>query len=187
MSNTCVQCRSEPHDSARPLSRSPGFTRLLTAACGTLTLTACGPSDAGSTAARGFTSQDEVAVRALEEAYRSGWLANDSAAVMGVLTPDVVLMPAGSVPIIGDSAARTYWWPDDGSRTTINAYEIVIDEVKGSGDLAYLRGSGTIDFTYATPEGTASDLTSEAVHLSIARRGADGEWRIARRVWSRIR
>jgi hypothetical protein len=39
-------------------------------------LAACAPSSIA------FSSEDEAAVRALEEAYRSGWEANDSAAVM---------------------------------------------------------------------------------------------------------
>ena len=95
-------------------------------------------------------------------------------------------MPAGIPPIIGDSAAQAYWWPDDASVTTIRVYDIVVDEVGGSGDLAYLRGLGTIEFTYTDPSGVESNLTSEAAHLSIARRGPDGTWRISRRAWSRI-
>lgn len=145
-----------------------------------LALTACAP------AAASFTAEDEAAVRALEEAYRAGWLANDSAAVMSTLAPGAVLMPAGMEPLVGGSAIRAYWWPDDGSETTIESYEIEIAEVEGSGDLAYLRGRGSLAFTYRDPGGEVSRLTSEAVHLSVARRGPDGEWRIVRRAWSRI-
>ena len=57
----------------------------------------------------------------------------------------------------------------------------------GSGDLAYLRGEGALEFTYAPAGGEASELTSRAAHLSVARRGDDGTWRIARRAWSAIR
>lgn len=144
-------------------------------------LAACSP------AADGFTAGDEAAVRALEEAYRTAWLANDSAAVMATLAPDAVLMPAGVRPLAGDSAIRGFWWPDDGSETTIESYEIAVDEVEGSGDLAYLRGRGSLAFTYRDPQGEASRLTSDAAHLSVARRGEDGEWRIVRRAWSAIR
>lgn len=146
-----------------------------------LVLAACAPGTGG------FDAEDEAAVRALEEAYRTAWLANDSAAVMAVLAPDAVLMPAGVQPLRGDSAIRSYWWPDDGSRTTITAYEITIDEVEGSADLAFLRGRGEIEFTYRAPGGEVSQLTSNAVHLSIARRGPDGRWEMARRAWSAIR
>lgn len=146
-----------------------------------MTLAACAPEDAS------FTVGDEPAVRALEEAYRTGWLTNDSAAVMATLAPGAVMMPAGVGPLIGDSAIRTYWWPNDGSQTTIDSYEITVDELEGSGDLAYLRGRASLKFTYRDTAGHISRLTSEAVHLSLARRGEDGKWQIARRVWSAIR
>jgi ketosteroid isomerase-like protein len=134
-----------------------------------------------------FTAEDEAAVRRLEEAYRMGWLVNDSAAVMATLDPAAVLMPAGVAPLVGDSAIRAFWWPDDGSRTTITGYDIVVDELDGSGDIAWLRGRADLSFTYVAPAGDTSQITSRAAHLSIARRGDDGGWRIARRAWSALR
>lgn len=142
---------------------------------------ACAPSRTD------FTAEDEAAVRTLEEAYRTAWLANDSAAVMATLAPGAVLMPAGLEPLVGDSAIRAYWWPDDGSETTIESYEIAVEEVEGSGELAYLRGRGSLAFTHRDSSGTVDRLSSEAVHLSVARRGEDGRWRISRRAWSAIR
>lgn len=127
-----------------------------------------------------FTADDEAAVRALEEAYRSGWLANESEAVMSTLASDAVLMPAGVQPLIGEPAIRDYWWPADGSLTTIDAYRIEVDELAGSGDLAYLRGRGELEFTYRDANGDVSQLSSRAVHLSVAQRGEDGSWRIIR-------
>lgn len=152
-----------------------------TVALAAIALAACVPST------RAFTAEDEAAVRALEEAYRTAWLANDSAAAMATLYPGAVLMPAGIEPVVGEAAIRAYWWPDDGSQTTVTSYEITVDEVEGSGDLAFVRGRGSLAFTYRSPAGEVSDHTSEAAHLSIARRGIDGEWRIARRAWSAIR
>jgi len=146
-----------------------------------LILAACAPVTSG------FTADDEASVRALEEAYRTAWLANDSAAVMATLASGAVLMPAGVPPVAGDSAIRAFWWPDDGSETTIETYEIAVDEIEGSGDLAYLRGRGSLRFTYRSAAGTVDRLTSEAAHLSLARRGADGRWRITRRAWSTMR
>lgn len=142
---------------------------------------------AGCGAPPGFPAEDETAVRALEEAYRAGWLANDSAAVMATLAPDAVLMPAGLEPVEGEAAIRSYWWPDDGSETTITAYGIEVTEVEGSGDLAYLRGRAELEFTYTTAGGETTRHESRAVHLSVARRGPAGEWRIIRRAWSSLR
>lgn len=143
-----------------------------------LFLGACTP------ASNSFSSDDEAAVRDLEEAYRVAWLANDSDAVMATLAPDAVLMPAGQEPLQGERAIRAFWWPDDGSTTRIDSYRITVTEVEGSGDLAFLRGTGDIAFRYTAPDGQRTDLTSRAAHLSVARRGGDGQWRIARRAWS---
>lgn len=143
--------------------------------------TACAPG------ATDLSPEDRAAIESLEEAYRTGWLANDSAAVMSTLAPDAVLMPGGLDPIVGDSAIRAYWWPPDGSRTTINDYSIELDEIYGNADLAYLRGRGTIAFTYQDSAGNVSNAETEAVHLSIARRNSAGAWQIARRAWSRVR
>ena len=134
-----------------------------------------------------FSADDEAEVRALEEAYRGAWLTNDSSAVMATLALDAVLMPGGLEPIQGDSAIRAYWWPADGSSTMIESYEIVVHEVHGSGDLAFLRGHGMLAFEYRSSTGATSRITSEATHLSVAQRNVNGEWRIARRAWSAIR
>lgn len=133
-------------------------------AASVMMLAVCASADAG------FTAEDEAAVRALEEAYRTAWLANDSAAVMATLARGAVMMPAGVQPLVGESAIRRYWWPSDGSETTIESYEIAVEEVDGIGDLAYLRGRGSLEFTYRDAAGEVSRLTSESVHLSIARR-----------------
>ena len=146
-----------------------------------LVLAACVPARVS------FTAADDETVRELEEAYRMGWLASDSAAVLATLALDAILMPAGVQPVVGHSAIRNYWWPNNGSVTTIHSYEIVIDEVDGSGDLAYLRGKGSLEFTYQDSAGVATRLTSESAHLSVARRNEAGDWLIARRSWSAIR
>lgn len=66
--------------------------------------------------------------------------------------------------------------------------ELRLGERGGSGgrDRA-LRGRGTLAFTHRDAAGATTRVTSEAVHLSVARREEDGEWRIARRAWSRLR
>ncbi len=146
-------------------------------------LAACGPRDASRPGE--LAAADAAAIRALDSAYVAGWLANDSAAVLATLDPDVVLMPAGGRPIVGRDAARAFWWPADGSRTTITGYETTVDEVGGTPALAYVRGTGTLRFTYER-DTSRSAGTSRTMTLTLVARAPDGRWRITRRMWGPI-
>jgi ketosteroid isomerase-like protein len=141
---------------------------------------ACAPRDRATAA--DLPSSDSAAIRAVDSAYVAGWLANDSSAVLATLDSDVVLLPAGSTPIVGRDAARRFWWPGDGSRTTIVSYAAAVDEVAGNATLAYLRGTSTLAFTYER-DTVRSRGTSRTMTLTVVRKREDGRWRIVRRMW----
>ena len=97
---------------------------LLLVIIGELPLIACSTPNSPS-----LSTEDEQQIRALEQAYVDAWLRDDTAAILATLSPDVVLMPGGSHPLVGLDAAREFWWPNDGSRTTITTYTTTIDEI----------------------------------------------------------
>jgi ketosteroid isomerase-like protein len=130
-----------------------------------------------------LSTKDEQKIRALEQAYVDAWVRGDSAAVLATLSPDVVLMPGGGLPIVGLDAARGYWWPDDGSRTTITAYTSTIFEIRGSASLAYVRGASALDFVYER-DSVRVEQSSRSMSLAIVRKGAGNEWRITHRMWA---
>ena len=143
----------------------------------------CAPGPDGS---GGLSEGDRERARAVERAYVTGWEANDSAAVMATLTPDAVLIPDRMAPIRGDSAIRAYWWPADGSATRVTSYETRVDEVGGSGAVAYLRGAGELEFDWRPhPDSSWSSFSSASAWLSLLRRGTDGTWAISHRMWHR--
>lgn len=129
-----------------------------------------------------LSAADRAAIRALDSAYVAGWLANDAGAVLATLDPEVILMPAGNRPLIGLDAARGFWWPSDGSRTTITSYTATIDELDGTPALAYVRGTSTLAFTYERDTLRANG-TSKTLTLTLLRKSPDGRWRITRRMW----
>ena len=143
-----------------------------------LTLWACGsePRMAGLTAA------DSAALRALDQAYVDAWLADDTAGVMATLTPDAILMPAGARPLATPEAIRAFWWPRDGSRTQVTAYNTTIDEIAGTPHLAYVRGTGRLSFVYQK-DTLRLEQTSRSMTFTVLTRAADGRWRIHRRAW----
>ncbi|HJU89362.1 MAG TPA: DUF4440 domain-containing protein [Gemmatimonadaceae bacterium] len=129
-----------------------------------------------------LSEADRAAIRSVDSAYVAGWLANDSGAVLATLDSGVVLMPAGSRPLVGVDAARGFWWPRDGSRTTITGYTATVDELDGTPALAYVRGTSTLDFTYERDTLRTSGV-SRTMTLTLLRKSADGRWRITRRMW----
>jgi ketosteroid isomerase-like protein len=156
------------------MQTSPGVAAAVLVA----TLAGCGRSSA-------LSPQDRAALHRLDSAYVQAWLRDDTAAVMATLSPDAVLMPAGVGPLQGDSAIRRFWWPRDGSRTRITAYQSSIDEIDGAPPLAYMRGSGTMSFSYEK-DTVRLQQTIRNMTLTVAARQADGTWRVRRRMWGNV-
>jgi ketosteroid isomerase-like protein len=132
-----------------------------------------------------LSAEDRAALHRLDSAYVQAWLRDDTVAVLATLAPDAVLMPAGVGPLRGDSAIRHFWWPRDGSRTRVTAYQSSIDEIDGAPPLAYIRGVGTMAFTYEK-DTVRLQQTSRNMALTIAAKQPDGTWRIRRRMWGNV-
>lgn len=123
------------------------------------------------------------AIRDVSRAYVEGWRAGDPEEVLSTLAPDAVLMPPGREPVRGTGEIRAFWWPDDGSTTTITRYEMTIEEVGGSGEVGWARGRAELAWVYEK-DGERSEAENRTRSLTVYRRGADGAWRIARRMWA---
>jgi uncharacterized protein (TIGR02246 family) len=136
------------------------------------------------TTAPPFTSADAAAVEELERAYVDAWTRNDSAAVLATLAPDAVLLPSRNEPRVGLDSVRSFWFPPDAPPTIVTAYDTRIEEIDGVGDLAYVRGRGDLSFEWTDGGGQLQQRRSQSTFLMIARRGPDGRWKIARRMWS---
>src|SRR5215207_1746519 len=162
-----------PHTPRTRMSRS----RIIT--CGfVFAATAC---TAASPASQ-FTPDDERAIRALDSAFVAAWLRDDTTAVMSTLATDAVMMPAGQGVLATPDAIRSLWWPADGSHTRILTFERAIDELGGEGDIAWMRRTDSLTFTYAKG-GATSSLTSRSMSLAVLKRQADGTWRFSRVMW----
>lgn len=143
-----------------------------------LLLSACGSGQGTAP----LTEADSAALRAVDRAYVEAWLADDTAAVLATLAPDAVLMPAGARPLATPEAIREFWWPRDGSRTRVTGYTTTIDEIGGTRDLAYMRGTGQLSFVYEK-DTLRLEQTNRNMTLTLLARAADGGWRIRRRMW----
>jgi uncharacterized protein (TIGR02246 family) len=149
-----------------------------------LTLLAVTPAQAPAADSKGaLSAADQAKIRAVVEAYRSAWLANDPEGVLRVFAEDAVLMPHHGVePVLGKRAAREFWFPAGGPPTTITAFTPTIDQIEGDHDLAYVRGRSRVEWvTGAGPE--AKRFRNAGTNLAVLRRQRDGAWRIAVLMW----
>jgi ketosteroid isomerase-like protein len=118
------------------------ITQWRAAAFISLFLLAAGSSTASSSNEQHhkLTAADESAIRAIIEAYRTAWLANDAKGVLNTFSDDGVLLPAHGAPaVVGIAAIEKYWFTPGGPPTTITELNITVDQASGNGILAYAR------------------------------------------------
>ncbi|HJR15881.1 MAG TPA: nuclear transport factor 2 family protein [Gemmatimonadales bacterium] len=152
-----------------------GFLLCLTSAF----LAACG-NDANRPLQ--LTAQDSSAIERIRSAYVAAWLADDTSAVLASMDSAALLLPPGRLPVKGHDAIRAFWWPTDGSRTTITDFQWSVEEMVGTHQLAFTRGLSTVAWQYQK-DTVQAEQTSRTVSLTIFARGADGSWRIIRQMW----
>ena len=139
---------------------------------------ACGPGAEAPDAA-----PELARLRAVNDAYRTAWLAGDSAGVLRLFTPEAVLLPHhGDPPVVGIDAVREFWWPPGAPRTTITTLDITSEGAEVHGDVGTLWGRFALAFTFES-EGTPRSLRNVGTYLMVLRRQPDGEWRISHRMW----
>jgi uncharacterized protein (TIGR02246 family) len=132
---------------------------------------------------RELSLNDEQAVRATIEAYRTAWLANDAKQVLRTFTEDAALMPAqGGPPVVGIAAIEKYWFAAGGPPTTVTRLDITVDQVRGNSGFAFVRGLNGVGWT-VTEHGTAHKHFHPGTYLDVMRKLADGSWRIQVHMW----
>ena len=142
-------------------------------------LVACG---ANRDQSRPLTARDSSAIEAVRTAYVRAWLADDTAGVLATLDTTAVLLPPGRLPVAGHDAIRAFWWPRDGSRTSITSFDWTMDELAGTPELAYTRGVSTVGWRYEK-DTVRSEQSTRSVSLTILARDGNGQWRILRQMW----
>ncbi len=155
----------------------PGLSLIALAAV--LGAASCGSAEQGSTLAE----QDSLAVVEAIGAYVQGWRTDDTTGVLNTLDTEAVLVPAGILPITGREAIRNFWWPRDGSTTTILQYDDRIEEVTGTNAMAVVRSVGSLAFRWERGDQSIEN-TNHNRSFTILRKNADGRWLITHRMWA---
>jgi uncharacterized protein (TIGR02246 family) len=126
-----------------------------------------------------LSASDREAVTRVYDQYVAAWLAGDADAVMRLLSDDAVLIPHhGLAPVVGASAIRKWWWPPDSPPMTINVFTVTYDQVGGSGQMAFVRGTQKLEWTTGTKRSR-----NRGNHLTLFRKEPDGRWLITHQMW----
>lgn len=132
-----------------------------------------------------LTLEDRAAIRVMDSTFVSGWLRDDTTAVLSVFTPDAILFPPGSNPVNGVRLIRAYWWPTDGSHTRITSFTRQIAEIEGTHRLAYVRGTAVLGWSY-TKDGKTTSQVSRSTDLLLVSPDSAGHWRVLRQMWGTL-
>ena len=116
---------------------------------------------------------DETEIRGTMHLYVTAWLARDNAAVMALLTHDSVLIPNEKPAYVGADAIRNYWFPAGQAPVVLTRFETTIDQLSGSRDMAFVRGTQVIEWT-----ASGERWRTRGNYLTVLRKVA-GAWRIA--------
>jgi uncharacterized protein (TIGR02246 family) len=117
-------------------------------------------------------SEDEKAIRALIDRWMSATKAGDLAAVLGMMTDDVVFLVPGQEPFGKAEFVAASAGMKDVEISGISE----IQEIEVVGTWAFLRNR--IEITM-TPHGGAS-VRRVGYTLTVMKKGVDGAWRLAR-------
>ena len=126
---------------------------------------------------------DQRAITRLQERDIAANTALDLDALVALTTDDVVVLPPGRPPVVGQKALRSFYQalvektPD----AQVLAYSEEWDEVRILGDFALQWGT----IRERTKASVTADESSSAVHaMRMLARQPDGSWKIARFMWN---
>ncbi len=118
-------------------------------------------------------TDDERAIRAVVTDWLSASQAGDLQTVLNLMTDDVVFLVPGQPPFGKPAFAAM----SEGMKAARIEGTSDIQEIEVFGDVAYLRNHLRIT---VTPPGGGPVMHRSGPTLSILRKGADGQWRLAR-------
>jgi uncharacterized protein (TIGR02246 family) len=117
-------------------------------------------------------TDDERQIRELVDAWMAASKAGDVAAVLALMTDDVIFMTPGQAPF----GKKEYAANSERMRDVKMDGDADIQEIEVVGDRAYLRNHLTVTLTQ---QGQAPRRMS-GYTLGVLRKEADGHWRLAR-------
>lgn len=119
---------------------------------------------------------DRSEIRAWHRRWIERNLDRDFEGLAALYTDDAITMPPNAPSIRGKEENIAFW-----RAATILDIDIVIEEIEGYEDLAYVLG--TYSMTYQ-PEGADEPIEDRGKYIEIRRKQPDGRWPISRDIFN---
>ena len=126
---------------------------------------------------------DQEAIRQINRAYLENWIKNDENGVLALFTEDARISPSGMSPIDSLPNIKQFWFPNDGSTTTIHLFDADELSLNIQGPLAFATQKTILEFTYEKDAFKMNRL-QKGIDSSIYKKQIDGSWKIWRKSWT---
>ncbi|MBO6524282.1 MAG: hypothetical protein JJ971_10685 [Balneolaceae bacterium] len=131
-------------------------------------------------------TSEELQVREVVQSYVEGWRNMDEEQVLSVFEDGARISPNSLNPIEGKENLKNFWFPDDGSQTIINRYEIEIIDTQIMDSLAITTHTSVLDWDYINGE-TEFGRIQNGISTIVYRKQNDDSWKIWRAMWTDIK
>jgi len=121
--------------------------------------------------------EDIIAIKELHEAWTPAIVDKDFDTLIALYTDDAIVLPPNAAKVQG-RAAVLEWMK---AFPTIADAKLMIEEINGYGDLAFVRGAY---FMTLMPEGAPEPIQDRGKFIEIRRKQADGAWLMARDIFN---
>ena len=108
-----------------------------------------------------------------------------AAGVLALFEAEPRISPNKLCPIEGLEDMRAFWFPEDGSVTTIHRYEAEDLGVSVLGELGVTTQKTILEWSYKKGD-TRMARVQEGINTTVFRRQSDGKWKIWRKMWTDV-
>lgn len=128
---------------------------------------------------------DEKEIRKINDDYTSAWLKGDEKGVLSLFEEGARIQPSSLCPIDSLPNIKAFWFPADGSVTTIDRFTNDISYLKIDSSIAYATHESILDWSYQK-DTSRMKVAQKGIATTLYRKQPDGHWKIWRQMWSDI-
>lgn len=126
-------------------------------------------------------AKDSEAIKNTEEIFRTAWLKNDEKTILSLFTDNATLYPAGNAPVKGKDSLYKYWFAPSDIITSINTFDVKIEDISGDKNFATVTGSDEILWTTEKKDKTERKrFVSKGYFIAVYVK-KNNEWKIWKR------